>query len=70
MLVGTCPFKGTNETDLLQNIRTQALRVPSGIPVSQASIDILVRLLERSSSKRASIDQLVRITRRILAESG
>lgn len=70
MLVGTCPFKGTNETDLLQNIRTQALKIPAGVEVSKISVSILVKLLERSSSKRASIEQLAVLTRKIQAENG
>lgn len=50
MLVGTSPFKGTNETDLLHNIRTQALKVPGNIEISKVSIGILVRVSSVSLS--------------------
>jgi hypothetical protein len=45
MLVGTCPFKGVNEGDLLNNIKTKALKIPSDIPVSRTAIDILAKVL-------------------------
>jgi hypothetical protein len=44
MLVGVCPFKGTNEADLLHNIRTLALKIPSTITVSKHSIGILSKV--------------------------
>jgi hypothetical protein len=44
MLVGTCPFKGTNETDLLFNIRSQSLKLPGSISVSKGSISILAKV--------------------------
>jgi hypothetical protein len=66
MLVGTCPFKGVNETDLLFNIRSQSLKIPGSIEVSKGSIGILSRLLERTSTRRASIEQLLQITRKLM----
>lgn len=42
MLAGHCPFSGVNETDLLNNIRTKELRVPSD--VSKVSVGILVKV--------------------------
>lgn len=41
MLVGTCPFKGMNEADLLNNIRTKSLRIPGSIEIAKLSFDIL-----------------------------
>ena len=48
MLVGTCPFKGTNEIDLLNNIRTKALKVPSDVEISKVSIDILSKVSRKT----------------------
>lgn len=44
MLVGTSPFKGTNEADLLVNIKTKELNVPKDIVLSKASIEILIKV--------------------------
>jgi hypothetical protein len=52
MLVGTCPFKGTNEADLLNNIRTLSLKIPSGIEVSKASIGILIKVRQFKGSSQ------------------
>lgn len=59
MLVGVSPFKGTNEHDLLNNIKTKELSVPSDIKVSKPTVDILVKLLQRQPGRRASLSQLV-----------
>jgi len=56
MLVGSCPFKGTNEGDLLRNIKSKELIIPKHI--SKYSVDVVSKLLERLPSKRASVDQL------------
>ena len=44
MLVGTSPFKGTNEVDLLNNIKTKELSIPKNIEVSKVSIEILIKV--------------------------
>ncbi len=44
MLVGVYPFKGTNELDLLSNIKTKQLMVPKEIGVSKPSIDVLIKV--------------------------
>jgi serine/threonine protein kinase len=44
MLVGTSPFKGINEADLLINIKTKELNVPKDITLSKISIDILIKV--------------------------
>lgn len=68
MLVGTCPFKGTNEIDLLFNIKTKDLHVPKDVELSKHSREILVKLLERQSSRRASLSQLIAISHKITRE--
>lgn len=50
MLVGTCPFKGTNEIDLLNNIRTKALKVPEDVKISRISIEILSKVRLHATS--------------------
>lgn len=45
MLVGVYPFRGTNELDLLNNIRTKQLMVPKEVGVSKPSIDVLIKVL-------------------------
>lgn len=44
MLVGTSPFKGTNEADLLMNIKTKELNVPKDVVLSKVSIEILIKV--------------------------
>jgi hypothetical protein len=44
MLVGTSPFKGKNEGDLLMNIKTKELQVPPDVHPSNVSIQILVKV--------------------------
>lgn len=44
MLVGTSPFKGTNEGDLLMNIKTKELNVPKEVVLSKVSIEILIKV--------------------------
>ncbi|KAJ1434724.1 hypothetical protein B484DRAFT_282093 [Ochromonadaceae sp. CCMP2298] len=62
MLVGTCPFKGSNEGDLLMNIKTKELVVPKEVVISKTSVDILIKLLERHPGRRASLPQLLAAT--------
>lgn len=45
MLVGTSPFKGTNEADLLKNIRTKELVVPKDVTLSRSSVEILIKVV-------------------------
>lgn len=45
MLVGTCPFKGMNEGDLLNNIKTKELVVPPDVAVSKVSVEILAKVI-------------------------
>lgn len=59
MLVGTSPFKGTSEPDLLMNIKTKELNVPKDVILSKVSIEILIKLLERQPIRRAALSQLV-----------
>lgn len=59
MLVGTCPFKGSNEVDLLNNINKKNLVIPSELEISSLSLDVLSKLLERVPDKRASVGQLM-----------
>ena len=47
MLVGISPFQGTNETDLLRNIKTKELSVPKHIVTTNVSIEILVKVSPR-----------------------
>ena len=44
MLVGTSPFKGTSEPDLLMNIKTKELNVPKDVILSKVSIEILIKV--------------------------
>lgn len=44
MLVGTSPFKGLNEGDLLMNIKTKELNVPKEVVLSKVSIEILIKV--------------------------
>ena len=44
MLVGCSPFKGTNEADLLLNIKTKELSIPKEVILSKVSIDILKKV--------------------------
>ena len=44
MLVGTSPFKGANEGDLLMNIKTKELNVPKDVNLSKVSVEILIKV--------------------------
>lgn len=44
MLVGTSPFKGANEGDLLMNIKTKELNVPKDVSLSKVSVEILIKV--------------------------
>lgn len=59
MLVGTCPFKGSNEVDLLNNIKNKNLVIPNEVEISPLSLDVLSKLLERVPDKRATVAQLM-----------
>ena len=59
MLVGTCPFKGSNEVDLLNNIKNRNLVIPNEVEISSLSLDVLSKLLERVPDKRATVAQLM-----------
>jgi serine/threonine-protein kinase ULK/ATG1 len=65
MLVGVSPFKGTNENDLLHNIKTKELSVPNHIVITNVSIEILVKLLDRNPLRRASLNQLHTIAKQL-----
>jgi len=56
MLVGTTPFKGVNEVDLLKTIKTKSLSVPSNIRISKESIILMKGLLERNPIRRISLE--------------
>lgn len=48
MLVGVYPFKGMNEADLLNNIKTKELTIPKDVEVSKPSIDVLIKVSQCS----------------------
>lgn len=56
MLCGTPPFKGANEVDLLKNIKTKPLSLPSNVIISKESISLLKGLLERNPIRRISLE--------------
>jgi serine/threonine-protein kinase ULK/ATG1 len=56
MIVGSPPFKGANEVDLLKNIKTMPLSLPSHIELSKKSITLLKGLLERNPIRRISLE--------------
>ena len=56
MLVGTTPFKGVNEVDLLKTIKTKSLSLPSNISISKESIILMKGLLERNPIRRISLE--------------
>lgn len=47
MLVGSAPFKGMNERDLLQNIKTKELSIPKDLLISRQSIEVLAKVRSR-----------------------
>lgn len=55
MLVGRPPFSGRNHIQLLQNIETLEVRVPSNIEISVSCVSLLRGLLQRRSSERLSL---------------
>lgn len=63
MLTGIPPYNGTSQGDLLNNIKTKELNVPKGVSISRPSIDILIKVLERDSNRRATTEQLFSMTR-------
>lgn len=50
MLVGTSPFKGANEGDLLMNIKTKELNVPNDVVLSEVSLQILIKVIQQQYS--------------------
>src|SRR4051794_16890442 len=44
MLVGVYPFRGVNEADLLNNIKTKELTLPKDLDVSKNSVDVLIKV--------------------------
>ena len=56
MLVGTCPFKGSNEADLLHNIKTKDLSIPKEVEISKLSVDLLAKV--STSQPFASVNNL------------
>jgi serine/threonine-protein kinase ULK/ATG1 len=44
MLTGSPPFNGTNQGDLLNNIKTKELNVPKGVTISRQSVEILIKV--------------------------
>lgn len=56
MLVGEVPYKGINEFDLLNNIKTKALSLPSNLIISSNSIMLMKGLLERDPNQRISLE--------------
>lgn len=59
MLVGRPPFSGRNHIQLLQNIETLEVRVPSNIEISASCVSLLRGLLQRRSSERMSLQEFL-----------
>eukprot|EP00614_Pseudopedinella_elastica_P028879 CAMPEP_0172625410 /NCGR_PEP_ID=MMETSP1068-20121228/143676_1 /TAXON_ID=35684 /ORGANISM="Pseudopedinella elastica, Strain CCMP716" /LENGTH=282 /DNA_ID=CAMNT_0013434689 /DNA_START=281 /DNA_END=1126 /DNA_ORIENTATION=- len=60
MLAGRPPYGGANQSELVHNIRTTAVRLPSGVPISPPCVNLLQMLLQRKPHKRCSFEQFVR----------
>ena len=57
MLAGKPPFHGSNPAELLKNIESMEVRVPSDVTADAACIDILQRLLRRNPLERISFHE-------------
>ncbi len=53
MVAGVTPFHGENHLDLLRNIKTKAVRLPSNVRISREFVNLLKLLLDRKPHSRA-----------------
>mmetsp|Transcript_29420 Transcript_29420/g.61376 ORF Transcript_29420/g.61376 Transcript_29420/m.61376 type:complete len:1034 (+) Transcript_29420:588-3689(+) len=53
MIAGKTPFHGENHLDLLRNIKTKAVRLPSNVRISREFVKLLKLLLDRKPRSRA-----------------
>ena len=59
MLAGRPPYGGANQSELVENIRTQEIRLPAGVRIGGACVDLLQMLLQRKPHKRASFERVM-----------
>ena len=59
MLAGRPPYGGANQSELVHNIRTKEIRLPSGTRISPACVAAIQMLLQRNPQKRASFERFL-----------
>lgn len=59
MIAGRPPYNGQNQSELVHNIRTKEIRLPSGTRITQSCVAIIQMLLQRTPSRRATFERFL-----------